>query len=74
MTLAEALADIEMRCHGDGANHAHQPQKEVAWSDMQAAVRLLGTAFEHLRKRDPLFGHQRRFRSLELPPGSVPPA
>jgi hypothetical protein len=27
-----------------------------------------------LRKRDPLFGHQRRFRSLGLPPGSVPPA
>ena len=73
MTLAEALADIEMRCHGEGANHA-QPQKEVAWSDTQAAVRLLAAAFEHLRKRDPLFGHQRRFRSLGLPPGSVPPA
>jgi hypothetical protein len=27
-----------------------------------------------LRKRDPLFGHQRRSRSLGLPPGSLPPA
>ena len=73
MTLAEALADIEMRGHGDRCNQA-PPQEEAAWPDTQAAVRLLAAAFEHLRKRDPLFGHQRRFRSLGLPPGSVPPA
>jgi len=73
MTLAEALADIEMRCNGDGSNQA-RPQEEVAWPDTQAAVRLLAAAFEHLRKRDPLFGHQRRSRSLGLPPGSLPPA
>ena len=73
MTLAEALADIEKRGRGDGSSQA-PPQEEVAWSDTQAAVRLLAAAFENLRKRDPLFGHQRRFRSLGLPPGSVPPA
>jgi len=73
MTLAEALADIEKRGRGDGSIQA-APQEEVAWPDTQAAVRLLAVAFEHLRKRDPLFDHQRRFRSLGLPPGSVPPA
>ena len=73
MTLAEALADIERRGRGNESNQAVS-QEEVAWPDTQAAVRLLAAAYEHVRKRDPLFGHQRRFRSLGPPPGSVPPA
>lgn len=71
MTLAEALADIERRGRG---NESNQAVEEVAWPDTQAAVRLLAAAYEHVRKRDPLFGHQRRFRSLGPPAGSVPPA
>ena len=73
MTLAEALADIERRGRGNESNQSVS-QEEVAWPDTQAAVRLLAAAYEHVRKRDPLFAHQRRFRSLGPPPGSVPPA
>ncbi len=73
MTFADALADIEMRGRGEGPDQA-PTQEEVAWPDTQAAVRLLAAAYEHLQKRDPLYGHQRRLRSLASPPGSMPPA
>lgn len=73
MTFAEALADIERRGRGEGPDQA-PAQEEIAWPDTQSAVRLLAAAYEHLGKRDPLYGHQRRLRCLAPPPGSVPPA
>ena len=73
MTLADELTDLETRRRSGGPNQV-AIQEEVSWPDTQAAVKLLAAAYEHLRKRDPLYGQQRRFRSLGLPPGSVPPA
>lgn len=71
MTLTKALADIEtVSCGG-----CNQPtsQEAIACADTQQAVRLLAHAYEHLRKREPLYGGRRRSRILGPPPGSVPP-
>jgi hypothetical protein len=72
MTLDEAIAEIEI--FGRGASNQPVPQEEIACADTQQAIRLLANAYEHLRKRDPLYGDRRRLRSLAPPPGSVPPA
>jgi hypothetical protein len=71
MTLAEALADIEMRCRGGAISPVSQ--QEVSCRDTQQAVRLLAEAYEHLRTRDPLYADRRRSASLAPPPASVPP-
>jgi hypothetical protein len=72
MTLDEALADIEKRGRGNAAS-SPVSQDGITCADMHQAVRLLAEATEHLRKRDPLYGDRRRFRSLAPPPGSVLP-
>lgn len=71
MTVDEALADVD-RLSRVGSNHSIS-QEEMKCEDTQNAVRLLAEAYDHLRKRDPLYGDWRRFRSLAPPPGSVPP-
>ena len=71
MTLNEAIADIETASRGE--SNQPLPQEEIACADTQQAIRLLAGAHEHLRKRDPLYGDRRRFRSVAPPPGSVPP-
>jgi hypothetical protein len=71
MTMDEALADID-RLSRFGSNHHSVSREEVTCADTQRAVRLLAEACDHLRKRDPLYGDRRRFRSLAPPPGSVP--
>jgi hypothetical protein len=71
MTAEEALADIEkLACGLIGTPIAEQ---EISCRDTQQAVRLLAEAFEHFRKRDPLYANKRRFASLAPPPASVPP-
>lgn len=70
MTMEEAIADID-RLSRVGSNHHSVPREEVTCADTQQAVRILAEAYE--RKRDPLYGDRRRFRSLAPPPGSVPP-
>ena len=72
MTLNEALADIETVSRG-GCNQPTS-QEAIACRDTQQAVRLLAEAYEHLRKRDPLYADRRRSRSLAPPPASVPPS
>lgn len=72
MTMDEVLAAID-RLSRVGSNHCCISQEEVTCEDTQKAVRLLAEAFDHLRRRDPLYGDQRRFRCLAPPPGSVPP-
>jgi hypothetical protein len=72
MRLDEALAGID-RLSRVGSNHQLVSQEEIQCEDTQKAVRLLAEAYDHLRKRDPLYGDRRRFRSLAPPPGSVPP-
>ena len=73
MTMDEALADID-RLSRIGSNQHSVSREEIQCEDTQKAVRLLAEAYDHLRKRDPLYGDRRRFRSLAPPPGSVPPA
>jgi hypothetical protein len=70
MTLDEAPEDIETV----GRRGAAQPivREETTCADTQQAVRMLADAFEHLRKRDPLYGDGRRFRLLAPSPASVP--
>ena len=70
MTLNEAIADIETVSRGRSAQLVWE---ETTCVDTQQAIRLLATAYEYLRKRDPLSGDRRRSRSLGPPPGSVPP-
>jgi hypothetical protein len=70
--MDEALADID-RLSRIGANRHSLSPEDIECEDTQKAVRLLAEAYEHLRKRDPLYGDRRRFRSLAPPPGSVPP-
>jgi len=72
MTMDEALTDMDGRSRAK-FNHHSVSHEEVACADTQQAVRLLAEAYEHLRKRGPLYGDRRRFRSLAPPPGSVPP-
>jgi hypothetical protein len=72
VTMDEALADID-RLVRIGSNQHLVSQEEIQCGDTQNAVRLLAEAHEHLRKRDPLYGERRGFRSLAPPPGSVPP-
>ena len=72
MTMDEAFADID-RLGRIGANRHSLSQEEIKCEDTQNAVRLLAEAYEHLRRRDRLYGDRRRFRSLAPPPGSVPP-
>ena len=71
MTVEEALADIEKL----GRRVIWPPiaEQEISCRDTQQAVRLLAEAFEHLRNRDPLYAHKRRFACLAPPPASVPP-
>jgi len=73
MTMNEALADID-KLSRVGSNHHSGSREEVTCADTEHAVRLLAEAYDHLRKRDPLYGDRRRLRSLAPPPGSVPPA
>jgi len=72
MTLHEALADLETVAPGG----SDQPmlREETTCGDTQEAIRLLASAYEYLRKRDPLYGDRRRSRSLEPPPSSVLPS
>ena len=72
MTIDEALKAID-RLSRVGSNHLSVSREEVTCADTQQAVRILAEAYEHLRKRDPLYGDRRGFRSLAPPPGSVPP-
>ena len=72
MTINEALADID-RLNQVGDNQHSVSQEEIKCEDTQKAVRLLAEAYDRLRRRDPLYGDRRRFRSLAPPPGSVPP-
>jgi len=58
MTLDEALAKIETVSRG-GCNQL-MPQEAITCADTQQAIRLLAHAYEHLRKRDPLYGDRRR--------------
>ena len=71
MTLEEALADIKRL--GGGLAIPPAAQQETSCRDAQQAVRLLAEAYEHLRKRDPLYANRRRSVSLAPPPASVPP-
>jgi hypothetical protein len=71
MTLNEAIADIETVSRGRSAQLVLW--EETTCVDTQQAIRLLATAYEYLRKRDPLYADRRRSRSLGPPPGSVPP-
>lgn len=73
MTIDKALAEIDRLSRVDSNHHSVSPE-EIRCEDTQQAVRLLAEACDHLRKRDPLYGDRRRFRSLAPPPGSVPPA
>jgi hypothetical protein len=73
MRFDEALADIDMLIRV-GSSHHSVSQDDITCGDTQKAVRLVAAAYDHLRKRDPLYGDRRRFRSLAPPPGSVPPA
>lgn len=72
MNIDEALTAID-RLSRVGSKHHSISREEVTCADTQQAVRLLTEAYDHLRKRDPLYGDRRRFRSLAPPPGSVPP-
>jgi hypothetical protein len=72
MTLAESLADIERLSRG-GLTRPPPGEQEILCRDTQQAVRLLAEAYEHLRRRDPLYADRRRSASLALPPASVPP-
>ena len=72
MTVEEALADIEKLAPG-GLVRPLVAQQEISCRDTQQAVRLLAEAYEHLRKRDPLYADRRRCASLAPPPASVPP-
>ena len=71
MTLEEALADIERL--DSGLDRPSVTQQEVSCRHTQQAVRLLAQAYEHLRRRDPLYADRRRGASLAPPPASVPP-
>ena len=71
MTLDEALADIERRGRSSPGLPLHQ--EDNGCGDTHQAVRILADAFQHLRKRDPLYGDRRGFRSLAPPPSSVLP-
>ncbi len=71
MTIVQALTAID-RLSRVGSNHHSVSREEVTCEDTQKAVRLLAEAFDHLRKRDPLYGDRRRVRFLAPPPGSVP--
>ena len=71
MTVQEALADIERL--GGGLARPPLAHQEIPCRDTLLAVRLLAEAYEHLRKRDPLYADERRLVSLAPPPASVPP-
>jgi len=71
MTVEEALADIEIQSR-DGAISPSSEQ-ETPCRDTAQAVRILAEAYEHLRRRDPLYADRRRSASLAPPPASVPP-
>jgi len=71
MTLEEALADIEKL--GSGLDRPSVTRQEISCRDTQQAVRLLAEAYEHLRRRDPLYADRHRWASLAPPPASVPP-
>ncbi len=71
MTMEEALAEIETLGRG-GLTRRSVAEQEVSCRDTQQAVRLLAEAYEHLRRRDPLYADRRR-AALAPPPASVPP-
>jgi hypothetical protein len=73
MTLERALADIEKLARA-GIATAQGAEQETLCRDTQQAVRLLAEAYEHLRKRDPLYADRRRCASLTPPPASLPPS
>ena len=72
MTVEEALTDIDRLGRG-GLTTPRVVQQDISCQDTQKAVRLLAEAYEHLRKRDPLYANRRRSVSLAPPPASVPP-
>jgi len=73
MTLNEALSEIETISGARGKSNQTLLWKETTCADTQQAIRLIASAYEHLRKREPLYGDRRRPRSLGPPPCSVPP-
>ena len=73
MTVEKALEDIE-RVRRGGLVRAPAGEQEISCRDTQQAVRLLAEAYEHLRKRDPLYADRRRCASLAPPPASLPPS
>lgn len=73
MTVEEALTDIKKLGRG-GIARAPVAEQEISCRDTQQAVRLLAEAYEHLRKRDPLYADRRRYASLGPPPASLPPS
>ena len=73
MTIEEAVAEIEKLGRG-GLIPSPVAKQEISCRDTQQAVRLLAEAYEHLRKRDPLYADRRRCASLAPPPASVPPS
>jgi hypothetical protein len=72
MTVSEALAQIE-HLEKQLGKSAPISQQEVACPEIQAAVRVLATAYERVRKHDPLYGDRRRAGFLSPPPGRVLP-
>jgi hypothetical protein len=69
MTIREALADIHRHC---GRSYPGADDGETSWADTKEAIRVLASAFEHIRNRDPLYGGHRPKRSL-APPASILP-
>ena len=73
MTLDEALTDIEQPRPQQTHSTTCSPNRKSHAATHSKAVRLLAEAYEHLRKRDPLYADRRRCASLAPPPASVPP-
>lgn len=71
MTRDEALQQIEELRRPN--NPAPVSQKEILCPDTQAAVRILGRALEHVRRRDLLYGERRNRGFLPPPAGRVLP-
>ena len=73
MTREEALKELDQLSRA--VKSGPVSQREVLCEEMREATRILSVAFEHVRKRDPLYGNiRRRSGALSPPPGRVPPA
>jgi hypothetical protein len=70
LTIDEALKQLnEFGRVGDDPSPVSQ--EEVRCPDTQEAVRILATAYDRVRRRDPLYGERRRPAVLPPPPGRV---